>query len=145
MIPGSGLHCVGGTILYNCHLAVYKHSGSHLPPDWHHPISFFGRGTYVPLEPSGKEGGFREPRPRPIVLRRNDRQRVRHPILISPTSRQTLLRVLSIYHGLSTGLFVFRLQCRVETDSTTITSQVGWPKANTAEIIIYEQTVMNAY
>ena len=54
MIPGSGLHCVGGTVLYNCRLAVYKHSGSHLPPDWHRPISFFGRGTHVHLEPSGK-------------------------------------------------------------------------------------------
>ena len=128
IIPGSSLHCVGDTILYNGRLAVYKHSGSHLPPDWHRPISFFGRGTHVPLEPSGKEGGFGEPRPRPIVLRRNDRQKVRHPILTSSTSRQTLLRVLSIYHELSTGLFVFRLQCRVETDSTTINPRVGRSK-----------------
>ena len=45
---------------------------------------------------------------------------------------------------LTTGLFTSHLQCRVETDSTTITSQVSLPKADTAEIVICEQTIMNA-
>lgn len=33
----------------------------------------------------------------------------------------------------------------VETDSTTIASRVSRPKADTTEIVINEQTLMNAY
>ena len=33
----------------------------------------------------------------------------------------------------------------VETDSTTIASRVSRPKADTTEIVINEQTIMNAY
>jgi len=33
----------------------------------------------------------------------------------------------------------------VETDSTTIASRVSRPKADTSEIVINEQTLMNAY
>ena len=33
----------------------------------------------------------------------------------------------------------------VETDSTTIASRVSRPKADTTEIVINEQTLLNAY
>ena len=33
----------------------------------------------------------------------------------------------------------------METDSTTIASRVSRPKADTTEIVINEQTIMNAY
>ena len=33
----------------------------------------------------------------------------------------------------------------VETDSTTIASRVSRPRADTTEIVINEQTIMNAY
>lgn len=33
----------------------------------------------------------------------------------------------------------------VETDSTTIASRVSRPRADTTEIVINEQTLMNAY
>jgi coatomer subunit zeta len=33
----------------------------------------------------------------------------------------------------------------VETDSTTIASRVSRPKADTTEIVINEQTILNAY
>ena len=43
---------------------------------------------------------------------------------------------------LTTGLFASHLQYCVEMDLTTITSQVSWPKGDTAEIVIYERTIM---
>jgi hypothetical protein len=43
-----------------------------------------------------------------------------------------------ITHAISTRIIV-------ETDSTTIASRVSRPKADTTEIVINEQTIMNAY
>ena len=37
------------------------------------------------------------------------------------------------------------LRIIVETDATTIASRVSRPKADTSEIVINEQTLMNAY
>ena len=38
-----------------------------------------------------------------------------------------------------------RLRIIVETDSAAIASRVSRPKADTTEIVINEQTIMNAY
>lgn len=46
----------------------------------------------------------------------------------------------------SSKVFIYRV-CRiiVETDSTTIASRVSRPRADSTEIVINEQTLMNAY
>ena len=52
-----------------------------------------------------------------------------------------------IYYELITcpSMFHSTYSIIVETDSTTIASRVSRPKADTTEIVINEQTIMNAY
>ena len=51
---------------------------------------------------------------------------------------------MSVYYEL-TWAFSCSYSIIVETDSTTIASRVSRPKADTTEIVINEQTLMNAY
>ena len=46
---------------------------------------------------------------------------------------------------ISYTIFYIRFRIIVETDSTTIASRVSRPRANTTEIVINEQLIMNAY
>ena len=46
---------------------------------------------------------------------------------------------------ISYTIFHIRFRIIVETDSTTIASRVSRPRANTTEIVINEQSIMNAY
>ena len=46
---------------------------------------------------------------------------------------------------ISYTVFYTRFRIIVETDSTTIASRVSRPRANTTEIVINEQSIMNAY
>ena len=61
-----------------------------------------------------------------------------------PSPRQSLLRVVFVCYEL-TWVFLCSYRIIVETDSTTIASRVSRPKADTTEIVINEQTIMNAY
>jgi hypothetical protein len=53
--------------------------------------------------------------------------------------------VLSAPYGLTLVFLRPIYSIIVETDSTTIASRVSRPKADTTEIVINEQTIMNAY
>jgi len=59
--------------------------------------------------------------------------------------KQTPRRVLSVFYELTLDFSRSFHSIIVETDSTTIASRVSRPKADTTEIVINEQTIMNAY
>ena len=58
---------------------------------------------------------------------------------------ESFSRALSAYCELTLILSRSLRSIIVETDSTTIASRVSRPKADTTEIVINEQTIMNAY
>ena len=65
---------------------------------------------------------------------------------LPPTSPwKNVPRSSSVFYELTAGIPHPVYSIIVETDSTTIASRVSRPKADTTEIVINEQTIMNAY
>jgi len=64
---------------------------------------------------------------------------------ISSVTTASPPRVLSACYELTSVFSRSLYSIIVETDSTTIASRVSRPKADTTEIVINEQTIMNAY
>jgi len=140
-------------ILYDGRLAIYKHSLDLIfyliaNQDENELMintalsAFSDAVQHAPSEPGREEGGFGEPRPSSFMLRRDDRRRVRYPNSPRPKRHDTNPSLLSeLTRVFSRSLY----SIIVETDSTTIASRVSRPKADTTEIVINEQSIMNAF
>ncbi|KZV66469.1 coatomer protein [Peniophora sp. CONT] len=111
----------GDIILYDGHLAVYKHSLDLI-------FYILGGASENELMLQAALSAFSD---------------AVHMLLRNQVEKRALLEnldlvVLCLDETIDDGVIV-------ETDSTTIASRVSRPKADTTEIVINEQTIMNAY
>lgn len=144
---------VGDIILYDSHLAVYKHSLDLIfyliggPSEnelmLHAALVAFSDAVHMLLRNQVEKRGVLENLD--LVLLCLDETIDDGCVLISTSqsSHAIYIRLTLTNDDLASPVPIFRVI--VETDSTTIASRVSRPKADTTEIVINEQTIMNAY
>ncbi|OJT06496.1 hypothetical protein TRAPUB_2655 [Trametes pubescens] len=136
----------GDIILYDSHLAVYKHSLDLIfyiigdPQEnelmLHSALVAFSDAVHMLLRNQVEKRGVLENLD--IVLLCLDETIDDGYVTYSSDPRPCVRR----RHGMLTEC---SLSVIVETDSTTIASRVSRPKADTSDIVINEQTLLNAY